>query len=135
MESAIRLVDRMYDHNDLFILHVPPPKLDDFTLLAFQLWYSKRTTLLPQNIVIVGFESIQWATFSQVRVSWHLLELALMLNQNWTHVLLLSGDSYPLKHPAVIRDFLRHHIGHNLIEVTKNNLRPGGTTSPHNPLL
>src|SRR3546814_8773508 len=60
-----------------------------------------------QGVAIIESKKALWGGYSLVDAELRGLKQLLKMNRSWTHYINLSGQDFPLKSQAYIRDFLR----------------------------
>ncbi|MEP7316511.1 MAG: beta-1,6-N-acetylglucosaminyltransferase [Sphingomicrobium sp.] len=68
-----------------------------------------------QGAEILEARSAVWGGYSLVNAELRGMKRLLAMNDRWTHFINLSGQDFPLKSQAYIRDFLRAHPGRQFI--------------------
>src|SRR3546814_16638153 len=60
-----------------------------------------------QGVAIIESKKALWGGYSLVDAELRGMKQLLKMNRSWTHYINLSGQDFPLKSQAYIRDFLR----------------------------
>lgn len=68
-----------------------------------------------QNVELIASRTAAWGGYSLVDAELRGMKRLLTMSQRWTHFINLSGQDFPLKSQAYIRDFLTAHPGHQFI--------------------
>lgn len=97
VEFLGRLLETMWRPQDIIIVHVDakaPPAV----------WATVRSAkrIGEENVHVVSFRDVVYPLNEMVETSIDMLQFA-FAKACWSHVIQLSGDSYPLQKPSVIR--------------------------------
>jgi hypothetical protein len=102
-----RLVKSLDDDKSLFYIHIDQ-SADISKFDNLQPWAGK--------ISFVQREKAEWAGFGLVQAVLNGLRTIAESRHNFSHVILLSGQDYPIKSNEEIRSFLDHHRGTSFME-------------------
>ncbi|MBS9394512.1 MAG: beta-1,6-N-acetylglucosaminyltransferase [Dolichospermum sp. LBC05a] len=67
---------------------------------------------------------VYWGSISQVKAILNLIKAALASNENFSHLVLLSGSDYPIKPISIFYDFLQSNPDREFIKLTDLNESP-----------
>lgn len=110
-EHVIRLVDRLRDDNSYFVVHVD--KRAESGVYAALKSLSDKT---PHQVYLCKRFRCYWGRFEIVEATLSCIRRAIELELPFDHAFLLSGQDYPIKTTAQIRDFLNQNRGSEFIE-------------------
>jgi hypothetical protein len=105
-----RLVSAVYHPDDLFYVHIDA-KVPD---APFRAELSERFTD-ASNIRYVSRVRCDWAGFGHVEATLRGMKAALARSSSFTHVLLLTGQDYPIKPIEWIRGHFASHAGRSFM--------------------
>ncbi|WP_435134195.1 beta-1,6-N-acetylglucosaminyltransferase [Formosa sp. A9] len=104
-EQLKRLIDRLDDSCSKFLIHIDLKS--DITPFV--------DLIKTANVqFIVNRVNCVWGDYSQVAATLNLIEIALQTSSEG-HVILLSGQDYPIKNSLFINDFLYTNKDHDFI--------------------
>ncbi len=101
------LLRAIYNTDDIFLVHVDLKSL--FNWKGRGGTYSRVRDLVAgrPNIRLMRPRSTNWGGWSLGRISLDAIDILLDTDSNWTHFVNLSGECYPIKSMAAIREALR----------------------------
>lgn len=105
-----RLLDAIYDEENLYVVHVDSKAEEDFQGiydLAF----------LRNNVFMLDRQGVTWGCWSMVDVTLKALQFLLHSGKEWDFFINLSGQDFPLKSQRFIKDFLKANPIQNYIGV------------------
>lgn len=103
-----RLIDSLnYSNKNYFFIHIDKKVNIDIFLEKF-LDY-------PNVYLIDKRESISWGGFSMVEAMLNLLECAISSQIDFSHLVFLSGNDYPIKKQKQIEEFFNNNLGKQII--------------------
>ena len=75
-----------------------------------------RTLLQPDEVSwLENRLRVSWASYSMVAATMRLMEAALLTQRKYSHLVLLSGQDYPIAPPRSVCEFLNGHPGRQFI--------------------
>src|SRR6266540_1628777 len=105
-----RLVSSIYHEDDLFLIHIDS-KVDS---APFRATLDRRLGSAP-NLEYVAPVRCDWAGFGHVRATLGAIDQALARSSSVSHVLLLTGQDYPIKPLERIRSHFEEHRGRSFM--------------------
>jgi hypothetical protein len=95
-----RMFKAIYAPGNSYVIHVDENSGDEFAadIAAFLKPY--------QGVAIIESKKARWGGYSLVDAELRGMAKLLTMNQSWTHFINLSGQDFPLKSQAYIREFL-----------------------------
>ena len=101
------LLQAIWNPDDIFLVHVDLKSL--FNWKGRGGTYSRVRALAADrpNIRLMRSRSTNWGGWSLGRISLDAIDILLDADAGWTHFINLSGECYPIKSAAHIRDTLR----------------------------
>lgn len=109
-QQLARLVSVLYQDDDLFLIHVDA-KSDPAPFMAAV----RERQGAAANIQIVEPVRCDWGGFGLVRATLNAVDQALRTEHGFTHLVLLSGQDYPIKPVASIRRYFAEHAGRSFM--------------------
>ena len=115
-ESAGRLLNVIYSPNDCFVVHIDNKSdvngLKNIINKTFKCGKNKAIN----NIHYISLENVGWGRFTLTLMEYRSLNYSFYnCKNNFTHSLMLSGDSYPIKPIKKIKKFFYLNQGHSII--------------------
>lgn len=109
-DQLIRLIDRLNDPDNCFIIHFDKNGSDtDFKkLLGYYKTY--------KNVCFTKRIRCFWGDFSLVKATLECIKTITRLNINYDYAVLLSGHDYPLVHKETIKRFFELNYGKQFIQ-------------------
>ena len=114
-----RLVSTLYNDEDLFLIHVDA-KVD---AAPFRAQMEDRFGR-PQNIGFVPAVRCDWAGYGHVEATFRGIDLALATTDSFTHLLLLTGQDYPIKPTDQIRSHFAANVGRSFMSWSAGDPAP-----------
>ena len=108
--QIIRLIDSLADADTDFYIHIDKKYDDLFEELSEAVAGRKNISLIKNRI------SVNWSSFSQVEATLKLLESVIESAREYNYISLISGQDYPIKSNAEIKEYLRAYNGKEFIE-------------------
>lgn len=104
-----RVVEKLSSENSAFFLHIDgKSSLSDFA------------DIRGQNVFFSGHRiPVYWGEFSGVRAIALLIRQALVMQENYDYLVLLSGSEYPIRSRQYIERYLERHYGSEFIRLIK----------------
>ncbi len=101
------LLNAIYDPDDIFLVHVDLKSLLNYKGRGGT--YSRVREIIDgrTNIRLMRPRATNWGGWSLGRISLDAIDLLLAAEDRWTHFVNLSGECYPIKPMAAIRETLR----------------------------
>jgi hypothetical protein len=111
-DQLLRLIDRLRDEHADFFIHVD--KKCDFSI--FHCLFPQK---LYPNVNFTKRENGSWGRIGIVKGILHALKVIVSSDKNYDYIILLSGQDYPVKSNAYIRDYLKRNSGKIFMEYFK----------------
>ncbi len=105
-----RLIRRLAGPDTAFAVHI-----DARTDLRTEVAHLELLTRVPR-LSLLPRHRTPWGGIGLVRATLAGLAHTIQAHPGATHICVLSGQDYPIKPPAEIRDFFRSHVGDSFIE-------------------
>jgi hypothetical protein len=118
-EQFKRMFLAIYAPGNSYVIHVDKSSGAEFAndIAAFLKPY--------QGVAIIESRKALWGGYSLVDAELRGMAKLLAMNESWTHYINLSGQDFPLKSQAYIRDFLRANPGRQYIRaLDQKTMRP-----------
>lgn len=108
-EQFIRLFKKIYARDQFYLIHIDRKANEDVTemIQGFLVHYPNAFILESMNITSGGFNMVQ--------IELNAMEFLLNVSTEWEYFINLSGEDYPLKSQAIIRQFLTAQNGKNYL--------------------
>lgn len=109
-EQVIRLMKAIYREDNLYFINIDkksPPSFYEEIISSPIAAY--------KNIYFTN-QAIDWGGWSQVQIILDAIDRALVLSEEWTHLINISGQDFPLKNQEEIRKYLSAHQNQCFIE-------------------
>ena len=115
-EAAGRLLNVIYSPNDCFVVHIDNKSdvngLKNIINKTFKCGKNK----VINNIHYISLENVGWGNFTLTLMEYKSLNYSFYnCKNNFTHSLILSGDSYPIKPIKKIKKFFYLNQGYSVI--------------------
>jgi len=118
-EQFKRMFKSIYDPANHYLIHIDKKTSLDIrqSIEAFLSDYA--------NAYVMNSKNVLWGGYSMVQAELDGMKFLLSKNINWDFFINLSGQDFPLKSQAFIRDYLGKHLGVNFLKtVNQAELRP-----------
>ena len=127
------LLNAIYDPDDVFLVHVDLKSLLNYKGRGGT--YSRVREIIGgrANIRLMRPRATNWGGWSLGRISLDAIDLLLAADDRWTHFVNLSGECYPIKPMAAIRDVLRSRPHDVYIQTKAFEDLPPGDWHPRRP--
>jgi hypothetical protein len=106
-EQLHALIEAIYDPEDVIFLHVDLKSMLGMRPERNGTWQmARRLARTYPNVRLLRPRFTNWGGWSLTKITLSAIQLALRLDQRWTHFINLSGQCYPIKPIATIRSQL-----------------------------
>ena len=107
-DQLFRLIDTLNEGPVCFVVHVCK-NFDDFDSL-------EERARTYDNLVFCERERGTWGSYQTVKATFNGIEKALIFSHEFSHIVLLSAQDYPLRSNREIQDFLQLNQGRTFME-------------------
>ena len=101
------LLNAIYNPDDIYLVHVDLKSLFNFKGRGGTYQQVRKLIEGKPNIRLMWPRSTNWGGWSLGRITLDAIDILLRADRDWTHFINLSGDCYPTKDAATIRQTLQ----------------------------
>ena len=129
------LLNAIYNPDDVFLVHVDLKSLLNYKGRGGTYSRVKQLIAGKPKVRLMRPRTTNWGGWSLGRISLDAIDMLLQADQNWTHFINLSGDCYPVRRLADIRDVLRDNPDDVFVQTKAFTDLPPGDWHPQRPRM